>query len=41
LIIQAGGDDLVEPLTDLPLQLVDSRWTRRGGRATLTSAHGD
>src|SRR5512135_1202896 len=41
LIIQTGGDDLVEPLTDLPLQLVDSRWTRRGGRATLTNAHGD
>src|SRR5512143_476421 len=41
LLVQTGGNDLIEPLVGLPLQLVDSRWTRPDGRITLRSAHGD
>src|SRR5512135_2039056 len=41
LIIQAGGDDHIELLVGLPRQLIDSRWTRRNGRITLRSVHGD
>jgi hypothetical protein len=41
LVLQTVGDDLVEPLTGLTLQVLDGRWTGRGGQITLTSAHGD
>jgi hypothetical protein len=41
LVHQAVRDDLVEPLAGLALQVLDGRWTVRGGRITLAIAHGD
>jgi hypothetical protein len=41
LVIRAVRDDLVEPRTGPAPQILDSRWTGRGGRITLTNAHGD
>jgi hypothetical protein len=40
-IRHAVGNDLVEPLVSLPLQLIDRWWTGHDGRIIVRIAHGD